>query len=246
MNFNPHDDPFVQRVAGSSAPFKNTVIQKFSEHDLPKDFIIEEIWHDDAAIPVDKIVGTQHVDYIGITWEELLHQGKRMHINLPLVRQNPDYYFSDEKKLPTMSFNKHNDLYYVAGDGNHRSAIAKFLFFFESQRLLTHVSVYEYVVDWEGHNAIENLTETILKSGMHFTVKTNREAVERDDSSGYKNDRFMTCVLIRNHSTNNIFEIKNLTAVDSINKIKLLSAAISGRTFFSRWFSKNPFAKFVG
>lgn len=246
MSFDINSDPLVTKVTNDPIPFKHNIIQKFSEHDLPKDFIVEEEWHDNADVPVNQIVGTQHPDYIGLTWEELLYKGKRMHINLPLAQENPGYYYSDEKKLPTMSFNKHEGLYYVAGDGNHRSVIAKFLFYFSGHRMLTNVSVYEYKVNWEGHSRFEELSNAITKSGLRISAKTHRTATGREDSSGYKLDRFKTATIITNHDSGEAFVIDDLSDPESIHKLKQLTEAIHNRSFFSRWFSSNPYAKFVG
>lgn len=242
---NTAKTPLIEMVAQSNAHFKNDKIIGFSEHELPHDFIIEEFWHDSTSVPVDKIVGTQHPDYIGLTWEELLHKGKRMHINLPLAEENPDYYYSDVKKLPTMSYNKLGDNYYVAGDGNHRSVIAKFLFFFSDHKYLDEVSVYEYDIDWIGFNAIERLSESISKKSLPITLKTVRELVSREDGSGWKRDTYKTTVRLYNHATDSELVFSDI-AYTNADEIAQLTDAVENRSWFSQWFSSNPYAKFVG
>ncbi len=63
-------------------------------------FVKEHRWIDNASIDIFRVVGTQHVDYAGLTWKELLEKGKRMDINLRLYLENPGYYHETTKKQP--------------------------------------------------------------------------------------------------------------------------------------------------
>lgn len=245
MNQHLNETPLIEKVAKHEIPFKNEIIKSFSEHNLPKDFIISESWVDSTSVPVEKIAGTQHPDYIGLTWEELLHKGKRMYINLPLAEENPDYYYSDVKKLPTMSFNKLGNDYFVAGDGNHRSVIAKFLFYFSDHKYLDEVSVYEYEVDWIGFNMAERLTQSISKNSLPISLKTSRHLVSREDGSGWKRDIYKTSARLINHNTKSEIIFSDLS-FDNTKDIAQLIDAVENRSWFSRWFSSNPYAKFVG
>ena len=238
-------ETLLERVTKTQISFKNNIIEKFTEHDLPRDFISEEYWEDNANIPVSKIVGTQHPDYIGLTWEELLHKGKRMHINLPLADENPGYYYSDEKKLPTMSFNRYKDLYYVSGDGNHRSAIAKFLFYFSGSTHLNGVTFYEYKVNDKGYALVEKLKDAIAQKRLSLKINTLRAAIAREDGAGWKRDHFSTTLIITNMETNENEYFENPGDNSEGKRLSMLIDAIESRTYFSRWFSSNPFAKFI-
>ncbi len=63
-------------------------------------FVKEHYWQNNASINVFRVVGTQHPDYIGLTWLDLLEQGKRMPLNLRLYKENPGYYYETVKKNP--------------------------------------------------------------------------------------------------------------------------------------------------
>jgi hypothetical protein len=236
----------LEKVSETQISFKNDVIEKFTEHDLPRDFISEEYWEDNAIIPVSKIIGTQHPDYIGLTWEELLHKGKRMYINLPLAEENPGYYYSDEKKLPTMSFNKYRDLYYVSGDGNHRSAIAKFLFHFSGETHLSGVTFYEYKVNDIGNMLNERLKDVIAKKALSLKVNTLRTATSREDGAGWKRDYFSTTLMVINMKTDEHEYFENPSENSEGDRLSMLINAIESHTYFTKWFSSNPFAKFIG
>jgi len=55
-----------------------------------------------------------------------------MELNLSLLRENPDYYFEAKKKEPPIYYKSIDggDLY-IGEDGNHRTCIAKALFYLE-------------------------------------------------------------------------------------------------------------------
>jgi hypothetical protein len=61
-----------------------------------------------------------------------------MGLNLSLQESNPGYYLDDAVKQPTMYFVAiDDDKLFVNGDGNHRTAIARFMFA-ESGRTMLH------------------------------------------------------------------------------------------------------------
>jgi hypothetical protein len=112
-------------------------------------FVVEEKTYPYGKISPLEVVGTYHPDYQGLTWEEFLYKGKRMKLNFDLLKHNPDYYFSDEMKLPLMSFIRINGKLFVRDDGNHRTAIARLLFALtgEPERLLQGVLLVEIRID---------------------------------------------------------------------------------------------------
>lgn len=238
---------FIERVRDTEIPFKSNVIERFSIHDLHKDFVIEEHSTDNDSILVDDIAGTDHDSYVGLTWEEMLHKGERMYTNLPLVENNPQYYYTIGRKDNKINFAKFNGKYYVIGAGNHRSAIAKFLFFFSGHRYLHSVHVDEYKMDARGFDAIESITECIEEKGLkNLSVKKWREIVREESGVDWKKNYFQTVVQIKNHTSNEIILIKDLLDPQSFHSLKRLHYAIKKRSKFSRWFSTNPYAKFVG
>lgn len=242
---NTHEE-FLKAAALIPDSFKNEKIEKFSEHWLPSAFIQSIRWDDHVTIDVNDIIGTQHPDYIGLTWEQLLHEGKRMHINIPLVVSNPQYYWGTRKKLPTMSFNRYNEKYYVGGDGNHRSAIAKFIFAINgnTKTTLDGVSTTEYKADIETFNLFEEIKASAIEKRLPLIFKSEKRLVSRDDAPGWKVDYFETELLVRNAESNKSVSIKigqNHTAA-----LDELLLAIKNRLFFSKWISSNKYAALVG
>ncbi|HAM3731457.1 TPA: hypothetical protein IBL10_006030, partial [Escherichia coli] len=98
------------------------------------DFITEHYWTGQGSINVYRIVGTDHPQYAGMTWLELLERGKRMDINIPLLEKNPGYYTQAEQQHAGMSFVSTDGIHwYVSADGNHRSCLARFLFHLQGE-----------------------------------------------------------------------------------------------------------------
>ncbi|MGD2819606.1 hypothetical protein ACP80H_25170, partial [Escherichia coli] len=97
-------------------------------------FITEHYWTGQGSINVYRIVGTDHPQYAGMTWLELLERGKRMDINIPLLEKNPGYYTQAEQQHAGMSFVSTDGIHwYVSADGNHRSCLARFLFHLQGE-----------------------------------------------------------------------------------------------------------------
>lgn len=149
-------------------------------------FVRQKYWHSNASINVFRVVGTQHPDYIGLTWLEFLEKGKRMRLNLGLFDENPGYYVATEKKEPTMYYQSLDggDLY-VADDGNHRTCIAKAHFYLTGQTVLHGVELRDYRVDWELKRLFDEMGRRIAEHRLPYVVSPHSEAVARDDSAGW-------------------------------------------------------------
>ncbi len=182
-----------------------------------QDFIIEEEWQGQTSIDVEQIVGTRHLDYIGMTWLEFLHKGKRMALNHALFEQTPEYYLSGDKKLPTMSYLEVDGKLYIDDDGNHRSCIAKFYFSELGRNSLEGVEVRKVRIGRDDARSYLFLQETLLRH-PHLVLTKERRHVSRDDGPGWKKDHYLTQVTIRNTKTgkqltmkpNDLWEVLNL------------------------------------
>ena len=148
-------------------------------------FVKERLWENEVPINVFRVAGTRHPDYQGLTWEEFLHRGKRMDLNLRLLEENPGYYRAPEKKLPAMSYLQiDGGDYYVDADGNHRTCLAKMLFHFTGGALLPGVEVNRYRLD---HDAIA------LDLALHargYEVRPLSRKVGREDNPGWMLETF--------------------------------------------------------
>ncbi len=202
-----------------------------------QDFIVEEEWENQVSVPVAQIVGTQHQDYIGLTWLAFLHQGKRMRANHQLFDHNPGYYLEDGMKMPVMSFIEMDGRFYVEADGNHRSCIAKFYFASLGREKLDGVCVRRYRIDYTGHKAFKLLQKELKSFPFVFAGKT-RTIVEREDRTGWKKDRYRTQVWLRNNLTG-----QELALTPS--EIQEVFQAIRGAGWRQRFFPRTPLEKIL-
>ncbi len=163
------------------------------EHVL--DLLVEvEEWREYVVMPLDAIRGTVHPDYAGKSWFWLLQHGKRMPHNLAMLVRNPGYYFSSEKKLPTMSYLSTGNGYFVYGDGNHRTCIAKFL------RALLPERSPEFWEEWRGviggvEVYIRKADPAVIQAfyrlgGPEGRVMVTKKRIGRKDDRGYRMDIF--------------------------------------------------------
>jgi len=154
-------------------------------------FVKEHYWQNNASINVFRVVGTQHPDYIGLTWLDLLEQGKRMPLNLRLYKENPGYYYETVKKEPTMYFQSIDggDLY-IGADGNHRTCIAKAVFYLTGETTLHGVTVDDYRVDWRLKEFYDRLNTLITGEMLPYYIEPVTEIISRDDSGGWMLEKY--------------------------------------------------------
>ncbi len=117
-------------------------------------FIVSKKWKREDEVEIDKIVGTDHLKYIGMTYLGMLEKGIKMDINIPLLLKNPQYYYDKEPKSPTIFYSEFNTqdnkkIAFVDGDGNHRTALAKVIRAFDkSYTKISGITKTEYVIDY--------------------------------------------------------------------------------------------------
>ncbi|TXF11205.1 hypothetical protein [Pelomicrobium methylotrophicum] len=161
-------------------------------------FVVEKYWSGQHSINVFEVVGTQHPDYQGMTWLEFLQQGKRMRQNLALQESNPDYYLEDAVKLPTMYYVAIDGSgWYVAGDGNHRTCIARFMFHRMGRTMLHGVNVESYRTDRHAAEVFRALREMITRKGLPLLAEPYREKLSRDDTGGWMRETYRVGILLR-------------------------------------------------
>ncbi|MGW6380913.1 hypothetical protein [Peribacillus butanolivorans] len=137
-----------------------------------------------------KIAGTCHSDYYEKTLFESLNSLKRFERILAELRINPKYYTSDEtrdkyEKKISLTYKKHEDKYYITGDGNNRLITVLAIGFPEI--LVNEICVYDEV------NEIKDILLWVRNEGFHYEIEKDIKSV--NDSSPihlFTEDIYMT------------------------------------------------------
>ncbi len=167
----------------------NNTIEAFPDLEQLRPFAVTHYWSDSQVVNVFEVVGTAHADYIGATWITMLRLGKRMRsLNLPLLRENPGYYFDLGRKEPEMHYTRVNGRLYISGEGNHRTSIAKVMFAFLVMQNFGGVKFEELWIDAEAMRLIAEARQLILLKGLPLHLEPHRQAVKREDTPGWKKD----------------------------------------------------------
>ncbi|MCK7066539.1 hypothetical protein L8P91_10055 [Enterobacter bugandensis] len=186
-----------------------------------EDFITHHYWTDKGSINVFRVVGTDHPQYAGMTWSELLLRGKRMDINIPLIEKNPGYYTDVSVQHTSMSYVSLDGIHwYISADGNHRSCLARFYFHLlgHSVTQLHNVSLSQYRTDTAFMSvcqAVSQLAPALRQKGVYLTLTARRLPVSREDTPGWKLDTFRTEVSVT---------LDNVASGDDIRTFELHSA----------------------
>lgn len=195
----PSNHPLLERARAEPPHWAGERIRAWpaDEYQDCRLFTRRLYWCDSASINVFLVIGTQHPDYIGLTWLEFLEQGKRMRGNLLEYRTNPGYYLETARKRPSMffeTFNGHD--YYVAEDGNHRTAIARFAAFNDNRCLLHGVNVIERDVDWEMLGLWQRLKDLASERRIAIGLKPSSYTLSRQDTGGWKLENYSVGLLV--------------------------------------------------
>jgi hypothetical protein len=181
---------------------------------------------------VFSVTGTQHADYAGLpTWIRLLEVGKRMPRNLRLFQENPDYYYQDIKKQPSMYYQTVDGKdYYVGADGNHRTAIAKAAFFLDKSKTLLHgVTVNSYIVDYELKAEYDDILKIAKERKLSVYTSVGKTAVSREDGDGWMSEKYKTTIRIEDFKSGKVHIVSTAEEVAALkNNLK--------KSFFRRLF----------
>ncbi len=216
----------------------NDTILSWNAHEFQamESFVRRYYWCGNTSINVFRIIGTKHPGYQGKTWLEFLNSGKRMHINLPLHKKNPQYYLTQEHKQPTMSFVTTNGMdFYVDGDGNHRSVIAKFDFHYRCRTMLHGVAVAHYEIDMDLYRIYVAMQEWLEERGFvdPWRIAPRNEVVAREDDTGWKMDLHQPAIEVQDIKTR---EAPRL--LDSDEAAKLLEQWRGSEGVFGKWLGR--------
>lgn len=174
-------------------PFSGETLKKWDDLDFInlKQYVIEEQRYGCASVNVFRVVGTQHPDYAEKTWLDLLNNGKRMQLNLPLFQDNPDYYLETAPKKPFMHYvSLDGGDVYIGDEGNHRTCIAKFFFFTQGLTTLHGITLQDYRIDWTFKALCDELKATVEALKIPIYLNIQKKLIERKDAADWKLDRF--------------------------------------------------------
>ncbi|MGP0838169.1 hypothetical protein [Serratia sp. CY85251] len=199
-----NDKPFIERVLANKPAWADTQIEPWSRVGLrhAEDFVTRHYWTDRGSLNVFRIVGTDHPQYAGISWLDLLHRGRHMDSNIPLIESNPDYYTEAAQLHHGMNFVSLDGLdWYVSADGNHRSCLARFYFHLQGYGViqLHNVSLNQYQIDqafMEVCEALSQMMTTLAQRGVSLALLARRVPIVRDDTPGWKVDTWRTDVTV--------------------------------------------------
>ncbi|MGF6214480.1 hypothetical protein, partial [Comamonas sp. 4034] len=119
-------------LQGDMPAFASQRLVRFDEH-VFREKITQVAHLENARIDLSLVAGTEHPDYYGSTWAELIglppgHDRcvlKRLNLNLHQLAASAEYYLSADKK-EHWSFYLLDDQYFISS-GNHRTVLGRFL-----------------------------------------------------------------------------------------------------------------------
>lgn len=112
--------------------FASQRLVRFDEQES-RENVIQVAHLENARVDLSLVAGTEHPDYYGSTWSELIGhpQGhdrsvlKRLNLNLQQLAASAEYYLSEDKK-EHWSFYLLDGQYFISS-GNHRTVLGRFL-----------------------------------------------------------------------------------------------------------------------
>ncbi len=190
-------EPILDKAHREPPHWSNDILSTWDDAEFRRlePFVNREYWTDQGSVNVFRVIGTQHWDYQGKSWINLLETGKRMDINLGLHAKKPEYYRQQERKKPMMYYLTYDGLsFYVGSDGNHRTCIARFDFHYNGLTMLHGVTVEHHHVDRDYWNLYLKVIEVCKERKILATLQPYRESTGREDTAGWKLDHYKTLI----------------------------------------------------
>ncbi len=223
----------LERVLASPPHWANDLIQPFDEDLLThySAFINEEEWTANGCINVFGVTGTRLPAYQGWTWLKFLQEGRRMVARRQDFEANPAYYECHDKKEPTMSYiSDDGSNWFLDGDGNHRTCIARFSFAEHNKTTLHGVELTRITLNKELIALCQLLQTEIMRNKLAYNVIGKRSMLKRIDAAGWKKDLFDTFLVVNGVSHLSLSEAKEW--LKDLQKPRLFN-------FFTNLSSKN-------
>ena len=190
-------DEQIKELFGVVPYFADTVIAPLSCESMKDQFRASLTWSFNGSINIQRVVGTMHADYAGLTWRELLKKGRRMYNNIKLYKQKPEYYTTfHESRTPSMSFFFYDGKGYVTEYGNHRTCIARFFLYPQKVNFFHGVHVHEQYTDLRMLGLFNQL-QKILPT--YCSITPCSQEVARDDGDGWATHYYENTICIENN-----------------------------------------------
>ncbi|WP_194762103.1 hypothetical protein [Pantoea ananatis] len=230
---------FLSKIDANPPHWAGELIEAWDDKLLYKyaGFLTRHHWTESGTINVFCIKGTSHPDYQGLSWSEFLHQGKHMASNLALIESNQAYYecytsyYSEiAAKQPAMCFNSYNGIdWYVGADGNHRAALARFLFDYLGKSYLHGVQLNHYEFNVPLLDVFLALREELslhTAQGFFMDLSVNRVHRGRESNPGWKTDIYSTSLYFSTGSWSRRY--KQNPAVRAVSEAREITAPAEG------------------
>lgn len=200
----PENSELLKKAVSCPPDFASRKIEAFPKEKFEtlRQFVLEEYLCGGESVNVFEVVGTSDPGYQGMSWLTLLKRGEKMRLNLPLLDLNPDYYLETRGKKPAMSFIKLDGKLYIDKDGNHRTCIAKFFFYYQGRTHLHGVDLVEYRIDRKMLYLCSEIEKSLEEKGLtHLRVDPYQKILGREDTAGWKRAYFEVGLSVTHRGT---------------------------------------------
>jgi len=131
-----------------------------------------------------------------------------------------------------MQYTKIDNDIYISGEGNHRTAIAKVLFFFTGNSILHGINYNEFRFDHEMFNLFEELKILIAERRLPMEVISVKKTVKRDDTPGWMKEYYENFLKIKDYKTKTEILLNKEQAKEYLDKLKKKSRKFSFWSLF--------------
>lgn len=198
------DFAFVRRQRISQpvwARDKHRVLTNLSRRSL-EPFVHTTTINKNASVELSQVVGTEHPDYGGMSWLEMLSRGKKMRSNLNLLLNNPGYYLATMPNDNQPSYyTQDGSSIFIVGDGNHRTCIARFFLAERGLSQLHGVTITHDQIDHELLRLYRRLKTAVDKTGTVARVQPDRSSISEERHQARETYRYEPFLVWRDWKT---------------------------------------------
>lgn len=193
---NEMTDDKILELFGSVPYFTDSIIEPVQQELAKQPFRCRSSWSHQGSVNIMRICGTMHPDYAGMTWRQLLAQGRRMDSNLKAFQNNPSYYTDIVKRVPGMQLGIVDGKGYVLEDGNHRTCIGKFYLYTHDSPFMHGVALSEQQTDMRMMSLYKHLLHRL--PGYCKAIPLSKE-IKRDDGDGWASHFYEISIRVENN-----------------------------------------------
>lgn len=213
---------FVRRQVETPPAWSSDILLPW-EHIYPLDqhaFLESHYWTETGSVNVFRIVGTDHWDYQGKSWLDLLTKGKSMQQNLRDLMRNPAYYLHTGLRWPAICYNTMDGLnFYVNCDGHHRSCIARFFLAEQQISQLHDVTVNHFKVRHNLYRIYIELRQAINELKLPVELYPEQFQLGQEGAAGWRLDHYRTHLVWIDQATDTRVVMEEMQAQDKLNEL---------------------------